>query len=285
MSEIITNIEPYIFSFDLKELNSISIYCDPCKINEINEQDKTFEYEYEKVLSEFSPIVDIKTFGLIGFHKISFRGTKKKGIYIKDLIKDFYEEDSLINDKSNQILMQYAVPRNEANIRILGDLFVKNNKNKCKLFIEVMNCLTFKGNDNLIHDISSPYYDEVREICGIFKLPYIIPSNIKYKINLLGVKNITNICHMFNDCDHLFDVNNLNTIDTSNLTDFSYMFYGCSFLAKIEGISNYKTNKVTNMEGFFSRCERLIACSDVSKWDLTHVISISGFFNECKKLT
>ncbi len=48
-----------------------------------------------------------------------------------------------------------------------------------------MNCSTFNGNDNMIHNIDSPYYDEVREICAVFKSPYIIPSNIKYKINLL----------------------------------------------------------------------------------------------------
>ena len=264
-NEIIQNIEPYAFFLNYDSYDSISYT--PIKLNSIIEEKDIIEYESEKDFREFSPIIDIKTFTLIGIHKISFFGKEKQGIYIKNIIKEFYKEDLMINEPGNQLVMNYGVFKDNKELKVFGDIFVKNNKDKCKYIVEVKYVAIGENEKKVKKKFSCPLYNDVKELSSIYKLPRVYPDQIMFKITLIGIKNITNISHIFDGCKNLIGPVNINELDTSKMTDMSFMFYGCFNLQKLSDISNFNTENVTNMEVFFGCCPNLLVCPDISKWN------------------
>ena len=282
--EFIKNIDPYVFSNDLNSADSI--YYTPCKITEINESKKTFEFECEKKISDFSPIIDIKTFTLIGvYDRLRSDDKKKKGILFKDFIKNFYEEDLMLNEPDNRLIMDYIFLENTIKTRIFGDEFVKNNENKCKCIIEVMNFMQIVKQSGERRYVLYKLYDKIEDLSTHDMIFWKYPIDMKFRVSLVGIKNITNMSRIFHECSTLFELININELNTSQITDLSYMFSGCTFLRKIGDISNFNTEKVTNIEGFFSGCVNLVNCPDISKWNTSNVESIAGVFNCCAKLT
>ena len=90
---------------------------------------------------------------------------------------------------------------NDDNIRIFGEEFVKNNKNKCKMII-----------DNKEYEISETYNIE------------------NYNDNILEIKlklieNVTNMSGMFSECKSLSSLPDISKWNTNNVTNMSYMFY------------------------------------------------------------
>ena len=96
-------------------------------------------------------------------------------------------------------------------INIFGSLFVKNNKNICKMII-----------DNEEYEITEKYNVKSN-------------NNNKLKVKLKGIDKITNMSYMFYRClslSSLPDISNLNTNNVTNMTIFS----GCFSILNIPNI-------------------------------------------------
>ena len=104
---------------------------------------------------------------------------------------------------------------NEGGVRIFGEIFVQNNKDKEYELTEFIN------------DIDDKYNNKN-----------------KFTIYLKGIENITNIKEMFFFCKTLISVSGLSELDTKNVTDISWMFSNCHSLKSIPDISNWNTNRI-----------------------------------------
>ena len=120
----------------------------------------------------------------------------------------------------------------KTSIRILGEKFVKNNKNICKIIY-----------DNKIYDLTERLKIENKE---------------KIKIKLIGINNITNMSCIFAKCEDLIELPNISKWNTINVIDMSKMFYNCSSLSSLPDISKWNTNNVENMSEMFSGCLSLL---------------------------
>ena len=83
---------------------------------------------------------------------------------------------------NREINIIYDIKRDDREIRILGDYFVMNNRDKCKMII-----------DNKEYEIKKKY--DV--------------NNNKNKLNIIlkGINNVTDMSFMFNECSSLISLN------------------------------------------------------------------------------
>ena len=204
----------------------------------------------EKIVLD-SPIINLTDNKIIGIGKRKTGKNSNKGFFIKNIINEFNDEINIIykNVYSDTILFGYE--------------FVKYNKNICKI--------RFNGND---HDLSSLYQES-------FNIKLI---NNLFKIKLKGVKNITNISYMFNECSSLYSIPDIIIWNTKKVTDMKYLFCGCKSLQSLPDISNWDTKNVVDMSNIFSGCQSLISLPDISNWDTKKVIDMSYLFKGCKNL-
>ena len=170
-------------------------------------------------------------------------------------------ENKSINNKQNdknEIRIVYK-PQTSKNKRtkLFSSTFVTYNKYNCRI--------VFK--------------DLEYNLVGYFNLEDI--NEIKLKIN----KTLTNIKHMFSECESLLYIEGLDKIDTSNITDMSHMFFECKNLCYLPDISNWNTSKVTKMEYMFCGCSSLSLLPDIGKWDISSVTDINHIFFNCSSLT
>ena len=202
--------------------------------------------------SSGSPILSLETFKVIGIHCGSNKDENEKcnkGIFIKYPIKEFNKQNKKI------FYLFYKFNPMDPNcrfieMRIFGDKFVENNKDKCKMII----------NDNEFALFTHIYGEIV---------------NGSFEIKLKEIKTITDMSYMFYKCNYLPDISKW---DTSNVTNMSGMFSGCN---NIPDISKWDTSNVTNMSGMFSGCKNF---PDISKWDTSNVIDMSFMFCCCEYL-
>jgi len=218
------------------------------------------------------PILNYETFKVFGIHKgADAKNNINYGIFIKYPIEKFYEEmkkqgkDHYENyfDGTNSIDIFYKVKDNKTKIKIFGDKFVKNNINKCKIIIDGKECKL----SNYIN-IENFKYDD---------------SKI-FKIQLIGIKSITDMSYMFHKCNNLFSVQNLSQINTSKITSMSRLFESCILLETVEGISDWDTRNVTDIRGFFFNCQSLQKISNITNWDTSNVFEMKDMFWSCSKL-
>ena len=140
---------------------------------------------------------------------------------------------------NGEINIIYDIKGNYRDIRIFGDYFVRNNRDKCKMII-----------DDKEYGITTRY-------------------NVKnYNKNILIIKikvinNITNISGMFNGCSSLSSLPDISKWNTDNVTNMSWMLYGCSLLSSLPDISKWNTNNAIYIFGIFSECSSL----SISKWN------------------
>ena len=130
-----------------------------------------------------------------------------------DILK--WKEENIKN--KNGMIIKYKSYK-EGNIRIFGEKFVENNKNKCYLLI-----------DNKL--------DKLQEF-------YKVTSKQK-SIILIENESITDMSYIFSDCSSLSSLPDISKWNTNNVTNMSYMFYECS--SSLPDISKWNTNNVTNM--------------------------------------
>ena len=167
---------------------------------------------------------------------------------------------SEINQKYNEIELFYNIKnddRIEGKINIFGKEFVKNNINNCKLFFQ-----------NRQYDLMESF--DIKNL-----------NTHILELKLVGWDNITNISHMFDNCNSLSPFSNISDLDTKNIKDMSYIFYGCSSLKVLPDISNWNTEKVIYMSGMFYGCSSLKHLPDISNWNTKKVTNMNGMFYNC----
>ena len=206
--------------------------------------------------------------------------------------KNKEKENKIIKDNNNTKLNEMTIIYNiniKDKIKLFGEDFVKNNKDKCYILIDIQKI----------------------ELCDYYYLNNNQKNNNKLEIKLIETKSITNMSYMFYECtslNSLPDISNWNTSnvtsmhsmfyqcisfnsfsdiskwDISNVTDMFCMFYDCTSLNSLPDISKWNTSNVTKMNSLFSFCTSLKSLPDISKWNTTNVTHICGMFNHCTSL-
>ena len=145
----------------------------------------------------------------------------------------------LIKDKSEMNIV-YSI-NNYNYINIFGSQFVKNNKSICKMII-----------DNNEYEITEQY--NVNNY-----------NNNKLQIKLKGINNVTNMSHMFYECQSLLSLPDISKWNINNAVNIHCMFKGCKSLLSLPDISKWNTNNVINMNSMFDGCKSLSSVFDFGK--------------------
>ena len=164
---------------------------------------------------------------------------------------------------SNFMTIIYNMDKRKGEIKLFGEKFVENNKDKCYLIIE--------GIEDNKYNLSSVWD------LNLFKKG-------KIKISLTEIEPITNMSYIFYGCSLLKDLPDISNWDTSKVTNMSNMFFGCISLKTLPDISNWDTKNVTNMHSMFYDCSSLNYLPDISKWNTKNVRDMSYMFDGCCSL-
>ena len=228
--------------------------------------------------SSGAPILLLKNFKVIGIHY----GSKdhfnfNKGVLIKYVILEL--------NKLNEMTIIYDNKENKMRIRIFGDMFVKNNKNNCKLIInnKEEELCTFINTDN-----KNKIKIKLKEINIINNMSYMFSECSTIidlpEISIWDTSNIVNVCGMFYFCSSLISLPDISKFNTSNITNMGFMFRNCSSLKYLPDISNWDTSNITNMNCIFSECSTLISLPDISGWNTSNVEDMASMFRNCSSL-
>jgi surface protein len=192
---------------------------------------------YQKLLNQNFIIkkFDNDINSIINAKNINDRFKNILNIYSKMKLKNIIIEE----ENKNILIMQYKINNN--NIKIFGNKFVKNNKDKLKII-----------NSNKEYELSE-YFDINNNNDEILE------------IKLKNINNITNASYMFYGCSSLLLLPNIDNWNTINITNMSGMFCECSSLKSLPDISKWNTINITNMSGIFCRCSSLKSFPDISK--------------------
>ena len=166
----------------------------------------------------------------------------------------------------DEITIQYKIDdiENCKDIRIFGDHFVDENKDKCKIIIN--------GNEN---DLSAHLnINNIKEL-----------NNNIFEIKLKGIKRIINTSCMFDSCELLSSLPDISKWNTENITDMSCMFRDCKILSSLSDISKWNTQSVSNISYIFCRCRLLSSIPDISKWNTQKMTDINSMFLGCSALS
>ena len=150
-------------------------------------------------------------------NKIEKNENNKNEVKINNEIKINDEKNKLINEDIDQIIIKYKIDDIEysKNIRIFGDKFVENNKNKCKIIVN--------GNGN---DLSTHLNINKKQL-----------NNNILEIKLKGIRQITDMSYMFSgdyrEVTLLSSLPDISKWNISNVTTMENMFKGCIKLKNI----------------------------------------------------
>jgi surface protein len=126
------------------------------------------------------------------------------GIFIKDIIEDINQN----NNNETAISIKYEI-KEEKTIRIFGEKFVKNNKDKCKIIV-----------NEKTYELSENYKIEEKNLKeGILEIKLIVKNNL------------TDLSFMFSECTNLISLVNISEWNIKNITNMSYMFNECRNLS------------------------------------------------------
>ena len=166
----------------------------------------------------------------------------------------------MVNKETSEVNLTYNINREENTINIFGTDFVKNNKDKCKMFI-----------DGKEYEISKKF-----DITNYDKE--------KLEIKLKGINKVTDMSCMFSGCSTLISIENFTNLNTSKVTNMNSMFSGCSSLLTIPDISNWDVSNVEDLSCLFHECSSLKSIPDISKWNIKNVKDLSCMFFQCSSL-
>jgi surface protein len=169
----------------------------------------------------------------------------------------------------SEITIQYY-PDTQKKIKLFGQKFIINNKEKCKLSI---NNNFYELFDTL--KISKDLEKQISANNGIFEVKLCIDKN----------EYLTDMSYMFKDCSSLLFLPDISDINTFHVTDMSYLFYGCSLLEQIPNISKWNISNVKNLGYMFFNCNSLTSLPDLANWDISSVKDLSHLFSNCASLT
>ena len=227
---------------------------------------------------------------------VDIKENKKKEIY-ENINKDkLIKENNNINDDINEIIIQYKIDNIEysKDIRIFGDEFVKNNKDKSKI---VINGSEFELSTHLninkkqlnknIFEIKLKDIKRITKMSEMFKGEYndLIPLFSLPDISQWNTQNVTKMNDLFNDCWLLSSLSDISKWNTQNVYTMSNMFRNCSSLSSLPDISKWNTQKVSDILGMFYGCNSLTSLPDISKWNFhEEFYDICYLFSGCKSL-
>ena len=176
--------------------------------------------------------------------------------------KNIVIQEELKVNSIDEMKMIYKIDKSKLNLKIFGKDFVNENKDKCKI-------RHYNGTDEL-----KEYFD--------------IDDNLKNKdvleIILTGMTKITNMRHMFQECQSLLSISDISNLDVSKVTDMSGMFMICESLTSLPDLSKWNTENLTNAASIFLDCQSLTSLPDISKWNMSKVTNISSMFGMCTSL-
>ena len=212
--------------------------------------------------------------------------------------------------------------KNDNNVRILGEEFVKNNKNKGIIIYKnkrhpLQESFPFEDiNDNYVeikmilnkncYNKSFMFKDcssllEIKFNNCIYNKDDIIinvidsSSNLNYSENIQTNDDlnqnsewntkISAINGIFSNCSSLLAIPDISNWDTSNAIDMSKMFYNCRGLLLLSDISKWDTRNVIDMSKMFYNCILLSSVPEISKWNLDNVRNIDDIFFNCLMIT
>ena len=207
-----------------------------------------------------------------------------------NIIEKEYEEVYDIINKNNPEFMNiiYKKGLNNSYIKLFGENFVKNNKDKAKIIIdgiekELITHYICNNKEKIKVKLKINENENITDMSEMFSgcstLSYI------ERISKLKTGNVTNMSGMFRGCSALSSLEGISKWQTENVTNMSYMFSECSLLSSLEGISNWQTENVSDMSYMFNKCSKLLSLKAISKWKTGKVTDMSYIFNECKLLS
>ena len=147
--------------------------------------------------------------------------------------------------------------------KLFGERFVKNNKNKCKMIIN----------------------GKKEEICSYLPNYHENLNKGKLEIELVDVKNISDISYMFSGCLSLILLPDISKMKLNNLTNIRGIFCYCSSLSYIDDIGEWEIKNIQDICGIFKYCSSLKSLPDISKWNTINVTDIGCIFEECSSLS
>ena len=201
-------------------------------IKGIYEDNCIIQYLCNSSLGSSGASIINKNYQVIGIHKGNGKKNYNFGILLKDPIEKYNKQNNKniqnkINNKYikekgkikvskneeyeniNEMIIKYKIDDNikySKDIRIFGDEFVKNNKDKCKIII--------KGKE---FELSTHFNINIKKL-----------KNNIFEIKLKGMKQITNISFMFRGIHYdyipLLSLSDISKWNTRNVTDMSFMF-------------------------------------------------------------
>jgi surface protein len=202
---------------------------------------------------------------------------------MRSIVKLFYKAFP-----ENGFDIGYTINKNEKEIRVFGDDFVKNNKNNNCIIeyegeeIELQEKLKIKNFDNDVIIIKLKNVNNITNMKGMFSgclsLKYL------HRLSSINTSKVVNMSAMFYNCSQLEKIDSILDLDISNVTDISGMFGGCSSLVEICDISIWDTGNIINMNGLFGNCSSLKTLPDISKWNISKVKYLNGLFFGCSSL-
>ena len=210
---------------------------------------------------------------------------------IKEYLKKFGQEKLILEkkriDENNKITMRYRINKDKENIKILGSIFVANNKANFRLLINenIYNLCEYieyekyginKNDDSLtifLAEIKTQNIDNMTDMFGGCE------SLISIDFGTYNTEKITNMCCMFYKCKSLISISSFNT---QNVTNMDYMFYECSSLSTLD-LSFFDTLSVTDMKYMFYCCSSLTTLN-LSSFNTQNVTNMCSMFGKCKSL-
>ena len=166
----------------------------------------------------------------------------------------------------NYITIIYKINKNENNnkIKIFGENFVQNNKDKRYIIYEE-------------EDYPLTEYFEVENNEELLELKLFGTKNITDMSYMFS--NVTNMNHLFCNCNLLESLSDISKWKTNNVIDISFMFSCCEALESLPDISKWNTNKVTNINSMFFNCKSLKSLPDLTYWNIYNVTNILNIFS------
>ena len=143
-----------------------------------------------------------------------------------------------------------------------------------------MRCMFYNCADLTTLEISGFDTSKVTDMCGMFQ--YCNHSLTSLDLSGFDTSKVTDMAAMFQYCNRLTSLD-LSGFDVSNVTDMTRMFHLCERLTSLD-LSGFDTSNVTRMNGMFYLCERLTSL-DLSGFDTSKVTDMFELFNGCERLT
>ena len=181
--------------------------------------------------------------------------------YLEDLISGKRRKKS--NIFREEVILKYKIPEKKEKLRLLGEIFVKNNCKNSLLFIN--------GEKKLLTEFYLGDFSEEQTKKGEIEIVLII-------------KEMDDASHMFSGCTNLIYISDISKWNTSNIVDMNSMFKGCCSLEYIPDISNWDISNVKDIYSIFETCSSLIKIPDISNWNICKVNNLERIFYGCRRL-